>query len=238
MKKFSPKLIPSFTLILIIILHMQGLSQHENEIQAIENGITPSILIKGQPIDKMSLEDKMKMHNVVNLSVAVIKDGKIRWAKGYGSADGGDRRVDESTIFQAASISKPIAAAGIHKLVQDGKLDLDVDVNDYLTSWKVPPSRFVKETNVTLRGLMTHTAGTTVHGFPGYKSSDTFPSDIEQYRSMFPQLQVDDNALVVHDGKYILVYQTVKAPYVNRVKNQVGMAIAESPEGPFKKLPG
>ena len=155
------------------------IGQYEKEIKAIEEAITPSIVIKGQPITRVSIEDKMKEYNVVNLSVAIIKDGEIRWAKGYGSADGGSRMVDNNTLFQAASISKPVAAAGIHKLVQQGQLDLDTDVNEYLTSWKLPYSKFTENEKVTLRRLMTHTAGTTVHGFPGYSADDDFPSDID-----------------------------------------------------------
>jgi CubicO group peptidase (beta-lactamase class C family) len=98
----------------------------------------------------------------------LIEGGQIRWAKGFGVSDPEKgKQVDEQTLFQAASISKPVAAAGVLKLVQEGKLDLDRDVNDYLSSWRVPESKFTKEQKVTLRGLMTHSAGVTVHGFPG-----------------------------------------------------------------------
>ncbi|NNF35582.1 MAG: beta-lactamase family protein [Saprospiraceae bacterium] len=178
MKALLPRL---FTVLIFIVgvIHVDVNAQNESEIKVIESSITPSIQIKGQSVDKISVEEKMKMHNVVNLSIAVIKDGKIRWAKGYGTADGVERKVDENTLFQAASISKPVAAAGIHKLVQKGALDLDTDVNKYLSSWKVPSSRFTDLEKVTLRKLMTHTAGTTVHGFPGYQSSDAFPTDIQ-----------------------------------------------------------
>lgn len=177
MKAFSPRL---FTAILIIIgvNHFVLNAQYESEIKIIESSLTPSLQIKGQPIEKMTITEKMAAHNVVNLSIAVIKDGKTRWAKGYGKANEDGRMVDENTLFQAASISKPVAAAGIHKLVQMGKVDLDVDVNKYLTSWKVPPSKFTQKEKVTLRRLMTHSAGTTVHGFPGYGPDEDFPTDI------------------------------------------------------------
>jgi CubicO group peptidase (beta-lactamase class C family) len=76
--------------------------------------------------------------------------------------------VTPSTLFQAGSISKPVSAAGALRLVEQGKLELDRDVNASLVTWKVPENEFTKEKKVTLRGLLSHTAGLTVHGFPGY----------------------------------------------------------------------
>jgi CubicO group peptidase (beta-lactamase class C family) len=154
-------------------------AQYESEIKSIENNITPSLQIKGDSIKPLSIEDEMIKYNVKNLSIAVILDGKIRWAKAYGKLNAEGSPVDENTIFQAASISKPVAASGVHKLVQKDLLDLDADVNQYLQSWRLPNSRFTEKEKVTLRRLMTHTAGTTVHGFPGYGPDEAFPSDDE-----------------------------------------------------------
>ncbi|HKJ48121.1 MAG TPA: serine hydrolase, partial [Christiangramia sp.] len=107
-------------------------------------------------------------------------NGKIKWAKGYGVANTNNgAKVDTNTIFQAASISKPLAALAALQLVENGKLDLDKDVNEYLKDWKVPESEFTKDEKVTLERLLTHTAGMTVHGFPGYKQTDTFPGVIQ-----------------------------------------------------------
>ena len=77
-----------------------------------------------------------------------------------------------STLFQAGSISKPVAALGALRLVEQGKLALDEDVNARLTTWKVPENEFTREKKVTLRGLLSHTAGLTVHGFPGYATDE------------------------------------------------------------------
>jgi CubicO group peptidase (beta-lactamase class C family) len=79
-------------------------------------------------------------------------------------------------LFQAASISKPVAATALLRLVDEGKLDLDRPVNDYLTSWKLPENRFTATEKVTLRRLVSHSAGTTVHGFPGYAEGDAIPT--------------------------------------------------------------
>ena len=105
------------------------------------------------------------------------ENGKIKWAKGYGIADsesGG--KVNANTLFQAGSISKPVAALSGLKLVEAGKIDLDQDINSYLNGWKIDENKFTQVEKVTLRRLLTHTAGMTVHGFPGYKQTDTFPS--------------------------------------------------------------
>jgi CubicO group peptidase (beta-lactamase class C family) len=103
--------------------------------------------------------------------------------------------VTADTLFQAASISKPVAALAALKLVQSGKLDLDADVNRYLKSWRVAENSFTAEKKVTLRGLLTHTAGLTVHGFPGYASDAPVPSVIQILNGQKPantaRIQVD-----------------------------------------------
>ncbi|HNP65482.1 MAG TPA: serine hydrolase domain-containing protein [Woeseiaceae bacterium] len=122
----------------------------------------------------------MLHYGVPGVSVAVFEDGKIKWAKGYGTArSNGNVPVTETTLFQAASISKSVTAIGVLRLVQDGAIDLDQDVNSYLTSWRVPSSAFTKNRDVTLRGLLNHTAGITVHGFPGYAQDAPVPTLVE-----------------------------------------------------------
>jgi CubicO group peptidase (beta-lactamase class C family) len=118
--------------------------------------------------------------DVPGVSVAVINDGEIEWARGYGMADVERQRpVTTTTLFQAASISKPVAAMAALQLVERGALDLDEDVNQKLTSWQLPDNAFTANNKVTLRGLVTHTAGTTVWGFPGYARGEAVPSTVD-----------------------------------------------------------
>jgi CubicO group peptidase (beta-lactamase class C family) len=117
--------------------------------------------------------------HVPGVSIAVIRDGKIEWAKGYGVASVGGAPVTPETLFQAASISKPVTAMAVMHLVQTGKLNLDTDVNQYLKSWKVPANDFTQKTKITLRELLSHTAGMTVHGFPGYASDAPLPTVVQ-----------------------------------------------------------
>lgn len=147
------------------------------EIDAIENGLQPAIQVKGDSIIQFHILERMKYHNVPGVSIAIVQDGKLKWAKGYGiSNTNNGNEVTVNTIFQAGSISKPVAALSALKLVEEGNINLDQDVNTYLKEWKVPDSEFTKDEKVTLRRLLTHTAGMTVHGFPGYQQKDTFPS--------------------------------------------------------------
>ena len=123
---------------------------------------------------------RMAERNVRGLSLAVIKDGKIALARAYGVTDETTKApVTTSTLFQAGSISKPVAALGALHLVDKGTLALDVDVNGKLKSWKVPENRFTATEKVTLRRLLSHTAGLTVHGFPGYDVATPAPTLVQ-----------------------------------------------------------
>jgi len=123
------------------------------------------------------LEERMKHHNVTGVSIAVVHDFKLDWVKGYGWADLSENRpVTDKTLFQAASISKSLNGVGLLKLAQDGKLDLNTDINQYLTSWKFPYDSVSKGKPITVATLLSHTAGLTIHGFPGYTRGDSIPS--------------------------------------------------------------
>lgn len=149
-------------------------------IRAVENALRPAMYRKGQPIPVMNLQDRMRHYNVPGVSVAVINEGRLEWATAYGFKEaGGKDPVTPETLFQAASISKPAAAMGALRLVDQGALDLDSPVNDKLLSWKVPETEFSASEKVTLRRLLTHSAGLTVSGFPGYATSAPVPTPVQ-----------------------------------------------------------
>src|SRR5713226_1634135 len=136
---------------------------------------------------RMDLPQLMKLYNVPGLSMAVIDDYKIVWAKGYGVIEtGSSKPVTPETLFQAGSISKPVAATGALYLVEHGKLVLDENVNEKLKTWKVPENDFTKKEKVTLRRLMSHTAGLTVHGFPGYDINGVLPTLVQIFNGEKP----------------------------------------------------
>ena len=129
----------------------------------------------------LTLEDAMKKTGVPGASIAVIKDFDIQWSKGYGIADvTSGAKTTPDTLFQAASISKPITAMAVLKAVQDGRFTLDQDVNELLTSWKIPASEATARQPVTLRGLLSHTSGTDDgFGFPGYNPGAPVPTPVQ-----------------------------------------------------------
>jgi CubicO group peptidase (beta-lactamase class C family) len=143
----------------------------------LEQLLRPAVKLADRPDIAFGLTDRMKHYHVPGVSVAVIDGWRIVMAKGYGVTQfGGGTIVDTATLFQAGSISKPVFASGVMRLVQEGKLALDQDVNQSLTSWRVPDSRFTQREKVTLRRLLSHTAGLTVWGFPGYAHDQPVPT--------------------------------------------------------------
>jgi CubicO group peptidase (beta-lactamase class C family) len=151
----------------------------EAKIQDVENNIAPAFLIKGQDGSHITLASRMAALHVPGVSIAVIHNGTIEWAKGFGVTKLEGPAVTPNTLFQAGSISKPVTAMAILHLAQSGRLSLDTDVNQYLKTWKVPENSFTAQKKVTLRGLLSHTAGVTVHGFPGYASGDPVPTLVQ-----------------------------------------------------------
>jgi CubicO group peptidase (beta-lactamase class C family) len=146
----------------------------------IENGLLPAATIKGQAAVKMNLAERMKHYNVPGVSIAFFEDSKISWTRAYGFADvAAGRPVTPETLFQSASISKPAAALGVLRLVQEGKLNLDEDLNLKLRSWKIPESEFTKEQKVTLRRILSHSAGMNIQRFPGYAAGEPLPTTVQ-----------------------------------------------------------
>jgi len=147
----------------------------EERIKLVENSLGDRV--RTQYDTTWNLEERMKHHKITGVSIAVVDDFRIDWARGYGWADAEEERlVTEKTLFQAASISKSLNGVGVLKLVQDGKLDLHTDINQYLRSWKFPYDSVSQGRPITVNALLSHTAGLTIHGFPGYTRGDTLPS--------------------------------------------------------------
>lgn len=143
----------------------------------IEHLLRPAVRIADRPDTAFGLVDRMGYFHVPGLSLAVVDNFKIVFARGYGVTEfGGSTPVDTTTLFLAGSISKPVFASGVLQLVEQGKLALDEDINLKLKSWHLPQSRFTEREKVTLRRLLTHSAGLTVWGFPGYEVGKPVPT--------------------------------------------------------------
>lgn len=117
-------------------------------------------------------------YRVPGVAVALLQEGRVAWERGFGVADrGSGELIDVDSVFQVASLSKPVTALGVLLLVEDGKLDLDRPVGDYLRRWKVPSSDFDVD-GVTARRLLSHRGGTNLHGYPGFEPDSPLP-DLE-----------------------------------------------------------
>jgi CubicO group peptidase (beta-lactamase class C family) len=190
----------------------------EQAIQAIEQGLLTAIYIKDLPQERLSLCERMGYYNVPGFSIALIDQEEVAWARGYGVLEvGGDKPVTDETIFQAASISKPVAAMIALHLVEAGLLDLDADVNEVLRSWQVSENEHTQVQKVTLRGLLSHTAGLTVSGYRGYPSGTQLPT-LQQVLNGEPPansepvrvMQTPGTDFSYSGGGYVLVQQLVE----------------------------
>ena len=136
--------------------------------------------------EEASLAGRMAYHGVPGASLALIADGELAVERAYGVKEAGrPDPVTTTTLFQACSISKPVAVLGTLRLVDRGLLDLDTDVNALLRSWRVPPNASWQP-RVTLRQIASHTAGLTVGGFPGYRRGAPLPTLTQILTGAFP----------------------------------------------------
>lgn len=138
--------------------------------------IASSRIAKGDQVDDV-ITTQMRERQIPGVAVAVIQDGKIVREQGYGFGDEAHKEpITPATLFQAASVSKPVAALGALHLVEQGRLSLDENVNSALRTWHIPDNHFTKIHPVTLRLILSHSAGLTVESFPGYRVGSAVPS--------------------------------------------------------------
>jgi CubicO group peptidase (beta-lactamase class C family) len=148
-------------------------------IARVERGLRSVVVVDGR-VRAYTLADRMKFYGVPAVSVAVVNGDRIEWSVAWGLADvEAGSAADTRTLFQAASISKPVAALAALRLVEQGRLSLDTNVNTHLRTWKVPESPFTADKPVSLRALLSHTAGMTVHGFRGYGEGEPVPTTVQ-----------------------------------------------------------
>jgi CubicO group peptidase (beta-lactamase class C family) len=187
----------------------------------------------------LTLEGVMHTLGVPGVSIAVIKDFEIHWSRGYGVADTANgARVAPDTLFQAASISKPVAAMAVLKAVQDGRFTLDQDVNSILTSWKVSPGDLQGRPPVTLRSLLSHTSGSDDgFGFPGYEPGTPVPTPVqvlngEQPSNVGPVLFVRPPfAAFKYSGGGITLVQLLMSDVMKRPFEEVMRDVVLNPLG-------
>jgi CubicO group peptidase (beta-lactamase class C family) len=161
---------PFLSLLFTAILSLGSSAVQAAEPGAIENDLV--INVQGEE-RHVTLDEALKLLDIPSASLALIDEGRIAFASAYG------KDATPDTVYQAASLSKFVAAIGAMRLVEDGTLDLDQDVNDKLTSWRVPSNALDAAHKVTLRGLLSMTGGIGVPGFLGYEAGASLPTLVE-----------------------------------------------------------
>jgi CubicO group peptidase (beta-lactamase class C family) len=145
-------------------------------IEAVNDHLTRYVVLKNSDHPYMQLAAQMEPLHVPAVSMAAIRDGRIDWAEAYGVTSLSGPKATTRTLFGAASMSKPVTAVGVLKLVEDGKIDLDANVNQYLKRWKIPVSEFTSEKKVTVRELLNHTSGIGSHNGAFYDPLQPVPT--------------------------------------------------------------
>ena len=170
---------------LMVLLAVTGLAKPQTDLEASQEakmervltGLRPPIAIKGQLPVRWTLAERMAASHVLGLSIALIDDGKIAWARGFGVKEAGrNEAVTTSTLFEAQSISKAVAATATLVLVNSGRLSLDESPNAYLKSWKLPYNEYQAKEKVTLRRILSHSSGLNVGSFEGYRTGEALPT--------------------------------------------------------------
>jgi CubicO group peptidase (beta-lactamase class C family) len=158
-------------------------SETEKQIKQVENNMATRVVINGK---HSTISARMVHYNIKGVSIAVIQNYKMIWARGYGWADEKEKRpVTEKTLFHVASISKSINGMAVLKLAQEKKLDLNSDINKYLVSWKFPYDSVSKEKKITILNLLSHSAGLS-DDLPNYFNTDTLPTVVQQLNGTKP----------------------------------------------------
>jgi CubicO group peptidase (beta-lactamase class C family) len=165
--------------LLALPVHGQTAQSAPQRIEAVQNHLSRYVVIRDGKDGDMNLVSQMKTLGVSAVSIAAIRNGAIDWSRAYGVSSLEGAPVSTGTLFGAASISKPVTALGVLKLVEEGKIDLDTNVNTYLKRWNIPENEFTAKQKVTVRQLLNHTSGIGTHNGEIYDPSTPIPTPLQ-----------------------------------------------------------
>jgi len=206
--------------LLVVLVGCESLNTIASQIQRVENGLLPPVLIKGEPA--WTLQERMEHYKVPGISIAVIKDFRIDWVKHYGVIDNKTQEpVTDNTLFGVGSCSKTVTAMAVLKKAEEGRIILDGNINDQLVSWKLPVNEFTQRTAATPRLLLNHTAG--VISTPGYGyEADNAPTLIQILNGEKPaqnqpaQVNVDPGTIFRYSNLGISILQQLLIDVENK----------------------
>lgn len=155
--------------------------------ESVINGLMPPITFKGEEQDTFSVTERLSYHNVPGISFALIHKGEIAWAQGFGRlAANSDEPVTKHTIFQAGSIAKPVTAYAVMRMFEREALDINIDIQRYLTSLTLPKGKQSASMPLTFKNLLDHSSGLTAGGYMGYQKGEMIPSDVQTFLGQKP----------------------------------------------------
>lgn len=167
-----------FYIIVTWCISMQ-LSAQIDRIEQIENNLfeTRTIVFTDTLYPRYTITERMKFYQIPSVSIALINNGEIEWSKAYGLADiENNRQANVATLYQVASISKSINGWAFMKLVQENKLSSTKDIREYLKTWTFPDNDFSRNKTITIKNLLSHTAGLSTRGYIGYAQQEQIPT--------------------------------------------------------------
>ncbi len=198
---------------------------------------------------QQTIAQRMQQHQVPGMSIAIIENNQIIWTKGFGLKQVGSKdQVDTNTVFSVGSVSKVAAAVATLRLVAQQKLELDKDVNQYLSQWKVPQNRYTRKQAVTLRHLMSHTAGFNVHGFGDFQPGAKLPTTLDTLNGRAPakhdalEVEFTPGSQFRYSGggttvEQLIIEETTKQDFVSATQNLVFKPLAMNRSTYLNPLP-
>lgn len=173
---------------LVLLLNLTAAAQDASvlrKIHLVENSLVGPV--KAKDTKGWTLHERMAHYGVNGVSIAVIHNYQLEWAKSYGLANASSKMpVTAQTLFQAGSVSKSLNAVGLLRLVEKGRVSLNTDIDRYLTSWKFSYDSLSKGHVITLAQLLSHTAGVNVAGFSGYRQGQALPNTVQILKGQAP----------------------------------------------------
>lgn len=154
---------------------------------AVEQNLRGPVQFVAQPVNTFGVNERLAYHKVPGISFALIHNGALSWAQGYGTvAAASDQAVTVNTVFQAASIAKPVTAFAVMRMQQQGRLDINASIASYLTSLTLAKGKQTAEAVVSFKNLLDHSSGLTGGGYMGYEKGAAIPSDLQSFNGLAP----------------------------------------------------
>lgn len=180
MKLRASKFILQFLVFVFIASCGSCSNETEDRRIQLENGIRGKVKFLEESEPYSSITDKMIAYKIPALSLAVIKKGEIEWSEIYQNPNfSGEQKLDSTSVFQAASLSKPVTFLAALRMYSAGQIELDKDIQEYLKDFMLPEGKQTAENPVTFRNIFSHTSGINPGGYQGYARSRPMPSDLD-----------------------------------------------------------